>query len=482
MKSIFKFAAAAFTAAILLVSCSGGDSGTGGGGGSLSTACNIKSASLEYNLNPNLGSTVTATINGSIIYFTIPQESTATDHVLTFSNGSGSKLYADGREIISGETHFNIENVSKFKSVAPAGNSIEYDVLVKRGIHYLDLQVYNFMKTFSIPGVSISVSKDEKLVYSSGYGYADVTTKQKVTSKTLFRLASMSKSQTAIAIMTLVEQGKISLSDKMFGKGGLLEYLGTDNLISGATAVTVQNCLEHASGWSYNNDIDPFFTDNAKYKDKSAEERIKLIITTEKMSSVPGSKYSYNNANYAALGLVIEQVSDMKYEEYMKKYVWTPAGVSDIHVGGSTISELRENETHYYSQNSSTGYGNDFKVIYALGGLIACTDELMQLMAAVDYGTNVPDILKESTLNEMYTQSTAYTRYAKGWRVNSPSYPTWASYHTGNLAGTATMWARGKNGVSCVMVCNSRSYITASGGDIDDYIFDILCEFNSHSW
>lgn len=474
--------AAAFS--MMLAGCSGSKDE----GGGESRICKISSLSVESKNNPGLTSSTSGYIIDNIIYLTIPEDSPLSKYVITFSNGDGSKLYADGQELISDNTAIELEKVKELKSVAPAGNSLTYDILVRRGIPVLDSKVYKFMKNFSVPGVSISVSKDEGLVYSAGYGYSNIDTKERVTSRTLFRLASMSKSQTSIAIMTLIEQGKLKITDQVFGKGGILEYLGTEGLISGATSISVQQCLEHMSGFRYDNDDDPFFPEYSayikKYDGKSAEERIKSIITTEKITGK--NEYYYDNANFAIMGLVIEKVSGMKYEDYMKQYVWGPAGVTDIHVGRSKKADRYPNETIYYPQNSATGYGNDFNVIYALGGLIASTDELMKLMAAIDYGTKVPDILKPETLDLMYEPSQYYSRYAKGWRVGHPNFPQWASYHTGNLSGTATMWVRGqkekdgRSGVNCVMVCNSRSYKDLSdGSDIDDNLFYVLRDFHS---
>lgn len=492
MKKFLSVALFAAAFSMMLAGCSGSndEGGGGGGGGSESRVCTISSLSLEAKDNPEMGSSSYGYINDNLIYLTIPEKSPAIKYVLTFNNGKGSKLYADGQEIISGQTAFELEKVKELKSVAPAGNSLTYDIIVKRGISSIDKIVYELMTTYKVPGVSVSVSKDEQLVYSAGYGYANRDTKERVTSKTLFRLASMSKSQTAIAIMTLIEQGKLRITDQVFGKGGVLEYLGTEGLIPGATSISIQQCLEHMSGFRYTNDDDPMFPGTSayinKYDNKSVEERIKSIITTEAITGT--NKYYYDNANFAILGLVIEKVSGMKYEDYMKKYVWGPAGVTDIHVGRTNKSDKYPNETIYYPQNSSSGYGNDFNVIYALGGLIASTDELMKLMATVDYGTKVPDILKPETLDLMYEPSKYYSRYAKGWRVGHPNFPQWASYHTGNLSGTATMWVRGANGVNCVIVCNSRSYFTANSFlsiknvDIDDALFYALRDIHRYDW
>lgn len=75
----------------------------------------------------------------------------------------------------------------------------------------------------------------------------------------------------------------------------------------------------------------------------------------------------------------------------------------------------------------------------------------------------------------MYTSSSVNYQYALGWRMNHTVFTDWASYHTGNIGGTASMWVRGKNGIHCAFVCNSRSYIS----DFDVAIFDLVGAFFS---
>ena len=176
------------------------------------------------------------------------------------------------------------------------------------------------------------------------------------------------------------------------------------------------------------------------------------------------------------LGKVIEKVTGKDFESYLREDVLSKAGVTEIYVGGDR-SHKRENECVYYSQDGMNGYGNDMEMIKAAGGIIASAPALMKLMAHIDYGTKVPDILKKETLDLMYTPSKAYDHYGLGWRLNHTVFDNWASYHSGNLAGTAAIWMRGYNGVSATVLCNSRSYLEIpgnDGGSFDDYLFTLL--------
>ena len=98
----------------------------------------------------------------------------------------------------------------------------------------------------------------------------------------------------------------------------------------------------------------------------------------------------------------------------------------------------------------------------AAGGVIASTPALMQLMARIDKGTKVDDILKPETIdimcgakaNMVSTSGQAYKKYALGWRCNYTDYPTWTAFHGGTLAGVATIWARANDNVNGVILCN----------------------------
>ncbi|MBR4805989.1 MAG: beta-lactamase family protein, partial [Bacteroidales bacterium] len=169
-------------------------------------------------------------------------------------------------------------------------------------------------------------------------------------------------------------------------------------------------------------------------------------------------------------GQIIEKITGKSYETYLRE-VTAKAGVKDMWVAKTKKADRRENECVYYSQTAGNdGYGNDMNVVGACGAVIASAPDLMQLLCAEDYGTVVPDILKKETLDMMYTNYTSSSPggYGFGWRIGHSTLTNWASYHGGNISGTATIWARGKNMVNGVLLCNSRS--NASGFDTDLYV------------
>lgn len=449
------------TALVLVWNCSGGED-------PITPTYNntIKTFDILSSVN-NMSSDALVVKIDDFIYVTVDEGVSLTSIIPTIESGEGTTFYIDDKPVDSGVTPVDLTNTAKLALVSEDGEANIYYICAKTGDKIIDNVVYKIMKQYDIPGISVSATKNETLKYSYGYGFANVEDKERTTSKHLFRLASVSKTQTSIAIMTLVERGKLSLSDRLFGVGGIFEKeLGTEGLVPNAEQVTIQHLLEHTSGWSGEH----IFTESGSLSGSDVLKRMKYVVHNVPMSHALGTKYDYYNMGFGLLGCVIEKISGMGYEEFMQKEIYAPLGVKDIWVG-KDLAGRRKNECVYYSQDGKNGYGNDMYLIRSLGGLIASTEELMKVVAGVDYGDVVPDILKPETLDLMYTPSSAYKRYALGWRVNYPDFPHWSSYHGGTLAGTGTLLVRDKSrNAAAVVLCNSRSYKDG----FDDSMYELL--------
>ncbi len=429
----------------------------------------LKAFTFEVKLNQNSGlkeSPLVTTIDGTI-YITVNVGADLSSLIPTISSGKNATFSIDQRPIVSATTPASFRNTAELAIMAENGSVRKYYICAKNGNKTIDAAVYNLMKEYSIPGVSISATKNEVMAYSYGYGFANKTTRERVTPKHLFRLASISKTQTALCLMLLMEQGKLRITDRLFGKGGLFEAeFGTD-LLPGTETITIQNFLEHASGWSAEH---VFTYGNDPLNGKSIKERMNYVLHNIPLNNAPGTTFSYYNLGYGLLGMVVEKISGKEYEKFLREDLYAKAGVNNIWVGGD-LAKKRKDEVVYYSQDGTNGYGNDMQLIKALGGLIASTEELMKVMSCIDYGTVVPDILKPETLTIMYTPSKVYPyRYCLGWRTNHSFYTNWENYHGGNLAGTGTFWCRSKTGTSAVVLCNSRSYKS----NFDTALYDLL--------
>ena len=176
----------------------------------------------------------------------------------------------------------------------------------------IDAYVMVQMDKANIPGLSIGIVKDDQIVYLKGYGKADETNRP-VTPQTPFIIGSITKSFTALAIRQLVNEGKIDLDKPV------TDYIPWFRLADAEASrkITIRNLEEHKSGIS---------TD-ASYEYELYNDRYSLVQIVEMYARVKPSKpagvsFQYSNINYSILGLVIQTVTGMPYEEYVKKHIF----------------------------------------------------------------------------------------------------------------------------------------------------------------
>ena len=317
----------------------------------------------------------------------------------------------------------------------------------------VDSKVTAFMTLYNIPGVSLAVSKNGKLVYVKGYGKANTTTGENVTKNSRFRLASVSKTYTGVAIMKLIQDGQFTLESNVFGPTGILgnDY-GTIPFNANVLNMKVKHLLQHTSGsWGSASGGDMI----DQYPSYTYKQLFDWILDTRPNPNTPGTTYDYTNVGYSLLGRIIEKKSGKSYINYIKEDILAPIGVTLTDMAGKTEAEQKPNEVKYYGQ------GNDAPFTYAIafprrdadGGLIGTASDLLKLVNAVDGFTTRPDILNSSTVTSFTTPSTANPGYANGigiWNAEN----VWYNY--GSLPGTRTAFMRHNNGMCVALLLNSR--------------------------
>ena len=458
--------------ALIMVGCS--KKGTTPDQPTVSTDNTLKDFAFNKANNPSLTENCYGIFNyNNIYYVTVPDGVDLGELVPSFTTDPKATVKVEATTITSNSSKIDFTKTVTITVTSESGSARTYMILVKNGNPKIDKEIYSFMLEHDIPGVSIALSKDEETVYKGAYGFANTQTKERVTSDHLFRLASMSKQHTSIAILTLMEQGKLKLSDQVFGKGGLLYESFGDNMTSLWKAVTVEQLLSHTSGIM----TEGFFGAGSAFSGKKQNERIATLLSQGTIVS-PGSVYEYNNSNFAILGKIVEDVSGKSFMEYLKEEVYGPIGITGIDAAQN--DDPIKGEVMHYSQNTVNPYDNNVEAGLAAGGVVASAPALMQLMAHIDYGTKVKDILSKETLdlmsehiNNVDTDGDPFDQYALGWRVNYSNYPNWTYFHGGTLAGVCPIWARSHDNVNGVILCNSRSYDKSIDSDMWHMLEDL---------
>lgn len=392
------------------------------------------------------------------VYITLPEGADLSKVHMDFLLSPDATITLNGKEVSKLSGTFDLTNTAEVIVTSESGAANMYHILAQTGIASLDKLIYEFKEKYSIPGVSYAILKmsNSQIVYKEGLGFAEKEGLVRTKPDNLFRLGSISKQFTSICIMTLIQQGKLTVESKVFGPDGILKDAYPD-VTAMAAKVTVKDLLDHTSGWT--SDPDPMFS--SSFSGQTLDQRIKYVLTSPQVE--PGTAYSYFNMGFGILGEVIEKITGKKYGDYLEE-VLAKADITDIHVGGDR-SHKRPNEVVYYSQDGYNGYLNDMQVIQAAGGVIASTEQMLKLITYIDGKPNPPDILTPEIRTLMLTASSNSDKNALGWMMNHRLFPnSW--YHGGNLAGTATFWVMGPE-YSTVILCNSRSYL--DGFDDDFY-------------
>ena len=282
-----------------------------------------------------------------------------------------------------------------------------------------------------LPGVSIAIVQDGKVVKAQGYGLANVELSVPATEKTVYQLASVTKTFTAAAIMMLIEEGKLSLDDK------ISKHL-TD-LPKAWESVTVRQLLNHTSGIKSYTSVRDFI--KTARKDYSHREILDLV-TKEPVDFAPGEKWLYNNTGYFLLGMLIEKVTGKTYGEFLTERIFKPLG----------MSQTRTNDLHAIIPNRAQGYEWEGGVLrngeyvsptqpFSAGMLVSSVSDLVKWDAAL-----VPDkLLKKSILEQMWTATKTSkggtADYGFGWQVDKVNGHRLLA-HGGGIPGFSTQISR----------------------------------------
>jgi CubicO group peptidase (beta-lactamase class C family) len=346
--------------------------------------------------------------------------------------------------------------------------------------------INSFIKKWSIAGASVAIAKDGRLIYARGFGYADTASKTEAQPYSQFRIASISKLVTAIGIMKLKEEGKLSLTDSVFGPKGILNDPYFDNPKDKRVfSITVAQLLSHEGGWSQRYG-DQMFMPMVIAKSMGVKPPVdtKTIVRyalNKRLQYTPGKGKAYSNLGYSILGLIIEKVSGMPYEDFCRKTIFEPLGIYDMKIAGNLPSERAPFEVSYYIP-SDIAYkpsiydsdemvppcygGNDITALGGAGAWVATTPDLMRLLLSVDGFNTRPDILNDESIRFMTDGNNGYAPV--GWKATIMGGTWW---RTGSFPGSAGMMKRQPDGLSWVVLCNSSAW---NGPEIYSYISNMM--------
>jgi uncharacterized protein (TIGR03437 family) len=298
---------------------------------------------------------------------------------------------------------------------------------------------------------------------------------------TLFRIASLSKPVTSTAILKLVEQGKLKLEDRAFTILDQLRCSSGGITDARVVSITVQQLLHHTAGFDRSMTPDPMFQNSAAAQSLGmpgpvgCQEVIRWMLSRN-LDFAPGARYAYSNFGYCILGRIIEKVSGMSYENYVRQEVLAPMGIQRMRLGKTQLAERQPGETLYfmpagaaqplslfppYTQRVPWPYGGwAIESMDSHGGWIASAPDLVRFLNQLDGQRGAP-FLSNSTYLSFATRplvplpQTGVNFYGFGWSVNaSTARPT--LFHQGSLDGTSTYMVKYSTGLNYAVVLNMQ--------------------------
>jgi len=357
------------------------------------------------------------------------------------------------------------------------------------GLEPFDRLMTSFVEQNKVPGAALAVTRASRLVYARGFGCADVEKHEPVQPDALFRIASVSKPITAVAVMQLVERQKLKLDDQVVDIMKLSPLVARREKPDARwNQITVRHCLQHTGGWDRGRSFDPIGRPWQIAKAFGISPPITPVHIVRYMMGRPldfdpGERYAYSNLGYLVLGRILETATGEGYEAHVKKQVLGPLGITKARLGRALFENRTEGEVRYYDAKKRMGrclypprlgqqvplqYGaENLEGFEAHGGWIASAVELARFAAAFD-DPQGSRLLGAKAIAEMWARpaGAAGTEpngepkpafYGCGWSVRpigpKGRFNTW---HTGFIAGTESLLVRRWDGLNWAVLFNTH--------------------------
>jgi CubicO group peptidase (beta-lactamase class C family) len=292
-----------------------------------------------------------------------------------------------------------------------------------------------------VPGASLLVVRDGKSLIRKAYGLADVESQQKATPSTNYRLASVTKQFTAAAILLLMQDGKLALSDR------IRSFF--PSLPARLDSVTVEHLLTHTSGIIDYEDVIPAGT-TAQLRDSDVLE---LLTSQDSTYFKPGAGYQYSNSGYALLALLVEKLSRRSFATFLDERIFAPLGMNHTLAFEDGVSTVAH-RAYGHTLRSGTWVRKDQSITSAVlgdGGIYSSIDDMEKWDAAL-YDSR---LLNPESRRLAFSPHTATDkpdiRYGFGWRITGETL-----WHSGETSGFRNVIVRNPSRRLTVVILTNR--------------------------
>jgi CubicO group peptidase (beta-lactamase class C family) len=297
---------------------------------------------------------------------------------------------------------------------------------------------------------SVLIAQDGKILVSKGYGLANREKKVANTPQTKFRLASITKQFTAMAILMLQAQGKLTVQDP------ICKYIS--NCPTTWQPITIHHLLTHTSGIP---DYSNFPDFNASKMVQSSPAQLIARFKDKPLDFKPGEKWSYSNSGYILLGAIIEQVSGKSYEVFLQEHIFAPLKMAD-----TGYDPKKDILTTGYKSKYSKADAIDMSVVYAAGGLYSTVEDLYRW----DQALYTEQLVSKELLDKMFTASDGLS-YGYGWFIGK-EFDHRVIGHPGSLDGFATIINRYPDDKAVIILLSNQEDVQLD--DVEEGVARIL--------
>ena len=274
------------------------------------------------------------------------------------------------------------------------------------------------------PGACAVVARNGSVLYEKGFGLASLEEHRRVDSTTNFRLASLTKQFTAMAVLILVNDAKLSLKDP------LTKFF--PDFPSYGSAITVRHLLTHTSGII---DYESLLPDSQTVQIHDRDV-LRLLSGIDSVYFGPGAQYRYSNSGYALLALIVEKVSGQSFALFLKNHIFDPLGMKNTVAFEDGISTV-PNRAFGYSRSDTGWTLTDQSATSAVlgdGGIYSSIHDLLKWDHSLTVGYLVPLYLLRESWTPVALSDGSKAGYGFGWALSiSGRYPR--QYHTGSTRG-----------------------------------------------
>lgn len=308
----------------------------------------------------------------------------------------------------------------------------------------LDDTVREWFRRTNTPGGVLGVSIDGETSFVRGYGYRDESLTRAMEPSTTLRIASLSKTFTRAAIHHLREEGSLELDDRAFDRLGLSPLPG-ESETDGIGGITIGHLLSHRGGWDRTAVGDPVFSQGeiALERGWSAPPTARALVRSqlsEPLQFAPGTGQRYSNLGYLVLGLVVEAVTGVHYQQFLEDVIFEPLADPRIEVGRSVPEGRPDRETWYFTDRVCWNVA-ELKPLE----LVRCADGGFYLEGSTASGGHVVTVRSFLQFMQEY--------WLNGRRRDGRIDQRWQ--YSGTLPGTDSLAVQ-QGGVDLVFVANQR--------------------------